>query len=369
MIQPGCNEIHCRFLRNVRQCHDNAQYLCKIRTNTAATCVDSLLDASNIIMEALTLYALLPEMAVFARVVETGNFSVAARQLGSTPSTISRQIKKLEDTLSTRLFERTTRELRVTESGEQIYRYSRDIVSAALSAVDAAGNLAGSPRGRVNVSAPTAFARTVIHPLVANFLRRYPDVDLRLFFTDDDVEPVAGHLDLVIRLTKSPPAGLAGRPLRTVHWMLCASKAYLDKRGMPQHPSDLSAHDCICLGEKPDDNRWRFRRRILNGEHTAQADTHLVEVSGRYTVNSAGARVEAATEGFGIASLPAFVAEAAVAKGDLVEVLNDWEFEVNAYVGKVWLLYPPNRFLPPKVRVLIDYLVACLAQGEAAAER
>ena len=319
-------------------------------------------------MDALTLYALLPEMAVFARVVETGNFSVAARQLGSTPSTISRQIKKLEDTLSTRLFERTTRELRVTESGEQIYRYSRDIVRSALSAVDAAGNLAGSPRGRVNVSAPTAFARTVIHPLVADFLRRYPEVDLRLFFTDEDVEPVAGDLDLVIRLTKSPPVGLAGRPLRTVHWMLCASKDYLNKRGTPRHPSDLSEHDCLCLGEKPDDNRWRFRRRVPSVAGTAQADTHLVEVRGRYTVNHAGARVDAAMEGFGIASLPAFVAEAAVSKGELVEVLDDWEFEVNAYVGSVWLLYPPNRFLPPKVRVLIDYLVTCLGGTEVHAE-
>jgi DNA-binding transcriptional LysR family regulator len=313
-------------------------------------------------MDALTLYALLPEMAVFARVVETGNFSVAARQLGSTPSTVSRQIKKLEDTLATRLFERTTRELRVTESGEQIYRYSRDIVSSALSAVDAAGNLAGSPRGRVNISAPTAFARTVIHPLIANFLHLYPDVDLRLFFTDDDVEPVAGDFDLVIRLTNSPPAGLAGRPLRTVRWMLCASEDYLDKRGMPRHPSDLTAHDCICLGEKPDDNRWRFRRRTHNTTSAALPDTHLVEVSGRYTANHAGARIDAAVAGFGIASLPAFSAESAVAKGALVEVLNDWEFEVNAYVGGVWLLYPPNRFLPPKVRVLIDYLVACLAE-------
>lgn len=320
-------------------------------------------------MDALTLYALLPEMAVFARVVETGNFSVAARQLGSTPSTISRQIKKLEDAMSTRLFERTTRELRVTESGEQIYRYSRDIVSSALSAVDAAGNLAGSPRGRVSISAPTAFARTVIHPLVADFLHAYPDVDLRLFFTDDDVEPVAGDLDLVIRLTNSPPAGLAGRPLRTVRWMLCASKDYLDKAGTPHHPNDLSAHDCICLGEKPDDNRWRFRRKVghvtpvASASAAEAAEMHVVEVNGRYTANHAGARIDAAIAGFGIASLPAFAAESVVASGALIEVLDDWAFDVTAYVGGVWLLYPPNRFLPPKVRVLIDYLVARISDA------
>lgn len=311
-------------------------------------------------MDALTLYSLLPEMAVFVRVVETGSFSLAARQLGSTPSTISRQIKKLEESLSTRLFERTTRELRITESGEQIYRHGRDIVNSALHAIDAAGNLAGSPRGRVSMSAPTAFARTVVHPLVSAFLRKYPEVNLRLLLTDEDVEPIAGDLDLVIRLTNTPPPGLAGRPLRRVRWMLCASKEYLERKGFPTHPEQLFAHECICLGEQPDDNRWRFRQRIVKG-FEGVADTHQVNVSGRYTVNHPGARIDAALQGFGIASLPGFVAESVVARGDLVEVLGDWEFEVNAYAGNIWLLYPPNRFLPPKVRVLFDYLVERLS--------
>jgi DNA-binding transcriptional LysR family regulator len=310
------------------------------------------------LMDALRLYALLPELAVFARVVETGNFSVAARQLGSTPSTISRQVKRLEDSLCTRLLERTTRELRVTESGEQIYRYSRDIVSAALSALDAAGNLAETPRGRVSLSAPTAFAKTVIDPLVPAFLRTYSDVDLRLFFTDEDVEPVTGDLDLVIRLTNAPPPGLAGRPLGAVRWMLCASASYLCERGTPQTPKDLSHHDCICLGEKPDDNRWRFRRKGIDEDDAARAEHRLVEVRGRYTANHVGARIDAAKAGLGIAALPAFSAQAAVADGSLIDVLKEWEFDAHAYIGKIWLLYPPNRFLPPKVRVLIDYLVA-----------
>lgn len=314
-------------------------------------------------MDALKLYALLPELAVFARVVETGNFSVAARQLGSTPSTISRQIKRLEESLSTRLLERTTRELRVTESGDQVYRYSRDIVSSALSALDAAGSLAETPRGRVSLSAPTAFAKTVIDPLVPDFLRIYRDVDLRLFFTDEDVEPVTGDLDLVIRLTNAPPPGLAGRPLGTVRWMLCASADYLRERSTPQHPQNLVAHDCICLGEKPDDNRWRFRRKGAHTQNAAQAENQLVEVRGRYTANHAGARIDAAKADLGIAILPAFSAQAAVADGSLIEVLQDWEFDAQAYIGGIWLLYPPNRFLPPKVRVLIDYLVARLGDA------
>ncbi len=310
---------------------------------------DALIQRAHAIpaMNPTELFALLPDMAVFARVVDAGNFSVAARQLGSTPSTVSRQIRRLEEALATRLLERSTRKVRVTESGAQVYRYCRDVVSAASEAVDAAGHLAARPQGRVSLSAPTAFAKTVIHPLVPGFLRTYAEIDLQLLFTDHDVDPLAGDLDLVIRLTGQPPPGLAGRRLRTVRWVLCAAPSYLRARGTPAHPRDLAHHDCLYLGETTDDNRWRFRR---------DAETLTVEVKGRYIANHAGARLEAAQQDFGIASLPEFAAAAALRSGGLVPVLADWELQARAYVGSVWLLYPPNRFLPPKVRVLIDYL-------------
>lgn len=298
-------------------------------------------------MNPIELFALLPDMAVFARVVDAGNFSVAARQLGSTPSTVSRQIKRLEQALATRLLERSTRKVRVTESGAQVYRYCRDMVSAASGAIDAAGHLVGRPQGRVSVSAPTAFAKTVIHPLVPGFLRAYAEIDLQLLFTDHEVDPLDDDLDLVIRLTERPPPGLAGRRLGAVRWVLCASPAYLRARGTPAHPRDLAQHDCLYLGETTDDNRWRFQQ---------DAQTHTVEVRGRYIANHAGARLEAARQDFGIANLPAFTAADALHSGELVQVLADWELQARAYVGSVWLLYPPNRFLPPKVRVLIDYL-------------
>ena len=294
------------------------------------------------------LFALLPDMAVFARVVDAGNFSVAARQLGSTPSTVSRQIKRLEEALATRLLERSTRKVRVTESGAQVARYCREMVSAASGAVDAAGQLAGRPQGKVSVSAPTQFARTVIHPLVPDFLRAYPEVDLQLLYADHDADPLDDDLDLVIRLTERPPPGLAGRRIGSVRWVLCASQAYLEARGTPLEPRELAQHDCLYLGETADDNRWRLRR----GTHT-----QTVEVRGRYVANHAGARLEAAQQGFGIANVPEFTAASALARGEVVQVLRDWALEGQAYVGSVWLLYPPNRFLPLKVRALIDYLV------------
>lgn len=298
-------------------------------------------------MNPTELIALLPDLATFARVVEAGNFLLAARQLGSTPSTVSRQIKRLEEALGTRLLERSTRQVRVTESGAQVWRHCKDMVGAASGAVDAAGQLASKPQGRVSVSAPTAFAKAVIHPLIAGFLRAYEDIDVHLVFTDREVDPLRDGIDLVIRPTDTPPPGLAGRQLGSVRWLLCASPAYLAAHGTPSRPRDLAQHACLYLGETADDNRWHLRRGT---------QTQTVEVRGRYIANHVGARLEAALDDWGIASLPEFAAADALRDGTLVQVLADWTFEARAYRGPVWLLYPPNRFLPQKVRVLIDYL-------------
>jgi DNA-binding transcriptional LysR family regulator len=304
-------------------------------------------------MNPADLFDLMPDMAVFARVVDAGNFSVAARQLGSTPSTVSRQIKRLEEALATRLLERSTRKIRVTESGLQVYRHCRDMAAAASGAVDAAGQVSGKPQGRVALSAPTAYAKSVIHPLVPAFLAAYPDVDLQLVFSDHDIDPLDSDVDLVIRATSHPPQGLAARPLGCVRWLLCASAGYLRERGAPAHPRELALHDCIHLGETADDNRWRFSS---NGE------TVTVAVRGRYIANHAGARLDAAEDGLGIAALPEFAARDALASGSVQAVLADWDMQARAYQGPVWLLYPPNRFLPPKVRALIDHLHAHLGQ-------
>jgi DNA-binding transcriptional LysR family regulator len=302
-------------------------------------------------MNPTELFALLPDMATFARVVDAGNFSVAARQLGTTPSTVSRQIKRLEEALGTRLLERSTRSIRVTDSGAQIYRHCRDMVGAASGAVDVAGQAVGEPRGKVSVSAPISFARTVIHPLIPAFLRSWPDVDVQLVFDDREIDPLRDDVDIVIRLTRSPPPGLAARRLGSVKWLLCASPAYLDAHGMPAEPRDLARHECVYLGETVDDHRWHFRRG---------AETQTLDVRGRYIANDAGARLDAALLGLGIASLPDFTAADALRQGGLVQVLADWEFEARPYMGPIWLLYPPNRFLPSKVRALIDHLATHL---------
>ena len=303
------------------------------------------------------LLPLLPDLATFARVVEAGNFSLAARQLGTAPSTVSRTVQRLEAALATRLLERTTRRVRVTEAGAQVARHAREMLGAAADALDAAGESRREARGRVSLSAPTEFAQAVVHPLVPSFLAAWPQVQLRLVASDRALDPVADGLDLVLRLTDRPPPHLAGRPVGSATWRLCASPAYLQAHGVPQSPDELAAHDCLTLGETPQDRRWRLL--------AADGSRSTVEVRGRYSVNHAVARHDAALQSLGIATLPDFIAAQALRRGALRPVLPDWTHDDHAYAGTVWLLYPPNRFLPPKLRVLIDHLAAHLGNAPA----
>jgi DNA-binding transcriptional LysR family regulator len=299
-------------------------------------------------MTPTELLPLLPDLATFTQVVEAGNFSAAARPLGTTPSTISRQVQRLERALGTRLFERSTRRIRLTESGMEVYRHCRDMMDAASGAVDAASQLTAQPRGRVSISAPISVAKSLIHPKIPGFLRTYQEVEVQVVFDDRDIDPIRDHVDLVVRPTPTPPQGLAARQLGTVRWMPCASPGYLRARGTPVVPNDLAQHDCLYLGDTPDDNRWTFRQ----GNHA-----QTIDVRGRYIANDVSARHEAALADWGVASLPEFAVGDDLRAGRLVQVLPDWLFEPRAYSGPVWLLYPPNRLLPPKVRALIDWLV------------
>lgn len=299
----------------------------------------------------------LPDMAVFARVVAAGSFSGAARTLGLTPSAVSRQVARLEGVLRVRLLERTTRKLRLTDAGQAAYALCQQLEGTARQVLSLAGDHAdvpgAVPRGLVRMSAPKAYGRQRIHPLVPAFLAEHPLVDVQLVITDRTVDLFAEDIDLAVRITDTPPPGLAGRPLELVEHVVCASPAYLAQRGTPVHPRELAQHDCIYLGEDERDRHWRFARP---GSSAAAAMT-TVTVSGRYVANHSEVRCEAAMAHLGIATLPGFTAQAALASGALVRVLADWRHS-NAYSGTAWLLYPPNRFLPPRVRAWIDHLAA-----------
>ncbi|AZP72908.1 LysR family transcriptional regulator [Pseudomonas poae] len=295
---------------------------------------------------------LLGEMAIFVKVVETGSFSEAARQMGASPSSVSRSISRLEKALATRLLQRTTRKLRLSEGGEEVFKRCQEMVNAARSVMEISGQYTHEAEGLVRVSVPKAVGRFVIHPHMPAFLQRYPKVDVQLILEDRPVDLIDDNLDLILRISESPPPGLVGRPLFPIEHLLCATPQYLAEHGTPQHPHDLQEHSCIYLGETPADARWRFRQA---------GKTVTVGVRGRYAANHTGVRLDAVLQHVGIGSLPYFTARHALEAGTVVQVLAQWDF-IASYHGEVWLLHSPTRYLPPKLRVFIDYLVECMAK-------
>lgn len=295
---------------------------------------------------------LLAEMAIFVRVVETGSFSEAARQLGSSPSAVSRSISRLEKALATRLLQRTTRKLRLSDGGEEVFKRCSEMVSAARSVMEISGQFTHEAEGVVRVSVPKAVGRFVVHPHMPEFLRRYPKVDVELLHEDRDVDLIDDNVDLAIRITDRPPPGLIGRQLLRIDHLLCATPQYLAEHGTPVHPQDLRQHSCIYLGETPSDARWKF---------TQGSKAVTVGVRGRYAANHTGVRLDAVLQHLGIGSLPYFTARHALEQGLIEQVLPEWTF-LASYHGGAWLLHSPTRYLPPKLRVFIDYLVECLAR-------
>ena len=296
---------------------------------------------------------LLPVMAVFVRVVEAGSFSAAARQLGMTASAVSRQVARLEQALSLRLLERTTRQLRLNEAGSECYAHCRAMLEAADQALAIGERLMSSPRGLVRLSVPKAYGKFVIGPLMPDFLRRYADVDVHMQISDQSPDLIEDGFDLLIQVTDQPPEGLAGKPLGPVRQVLCASPEYLHRHGTPQHPQELLRHSCLYLGEHTGDNRWHFS----DGERQ-----QTVTVRGRFVSNHSEVRLQATLADLGITVLPQFTAAQALAEGRLREILPQWRY-TGSYQGAAWLLWRQNQHLPPKTRAVIDYLSETLARG------
>ena len=170
---------------------------------------------------------LLTEMVVFVKVVEAGSFSAAARQLGSSPSAVSRSIARLEKALAIRLLQRTTRKLRLSDAGEEVFRRCREMAGAAQAVMDLSGRFTREAEGLIRVSVPKAVGRYVIHPHMPEFLRRYPKVDVQLILEDRYVDLIDDNVDLSIRITDEPPPGLVGRELFPIEHLLCATPQYL----------------------------------------------------------------------------------------------------------------------------------------------
>ena len=290
--------------------------------------------------------SLLPDLALFVQIVEQGSFSAVARLTGTTPSAVSRSVSRPEREMGSKLLHRSTRKLRLSDAGKTVYAHALEMLESARLAMDAAGSAQQVAQGKLTLSVPKAVGRFVIHPLMSEFLARFPQVDVCLRLEDRYLDLIDDGIDLALRITHSPSPGLHGKPLMPVSHVICATPHYLRQHGAPQNPQDLRDHSCISLGETPADARWKFRR---------EGKTEIVQTRGRYAANHTAVRLDAVKQDLGIGSLPLFTAREALERGEIVQVLAEWEF-ISSYSGELWLLWAGNKHMPARMRAMIDYL-------------
>ncbi|MEK1893394.1 MAG: LysR substrate-binding domain-containing protein [Rhizobium sp.] len=289
------------------------------------------------------------EMEVFARVVQDGGFSAAARNLDITPSAVSKLIARLETRLGTRLLVRTTRALTLTEEGEAYHHAALRILQELNDAdQEAAG---GAVRGRLRINTTIPFGTMFVAPAIPDFIARNPDLIVDLSFTDGIVDLVAEKTDVAIRMGNLPDSGLIARKLGQSRRVVCASPDYLARRGSPETPADLEHHNCLTFNFRRARPSWPFRSK---GQEIAQP------VKGSIVVNNGETMKQMALAGAGIARVGLFHVADEIATGRLIPLLEehnpgDLELVHAVYVG--------GGPLPHRVRAFIEHMVVTLGDS------
>ncbi|MEO9523609.1 MULTISPECIES: LysR substrate-binding domain-containing protein [Marinobacter] len=281
----------------------------------------------------------------FVAVAETESFTQAARRLEVSTAQVSRQVSALETRLATRLFYRTTRRVSVTEAGRIYYQHCRQVLDALDDAERSITNLQLSPRGKLRLTAPITYGEKRIAPLVNEFVVRYPELDVEMNLTNQKLDLVGESYDLAVRLGKLEDSSMMARRLSSRTLYVCASPQYLSAHGTPQELTELAQHNCL----QGNLDYWRFQE---------QGQPRNVRISGNIRCDSGRALLDAALKGIGIVQLPDYYVQTALDTGQLLPLLTNYREDDDG----IWAVYPHNRHLSPKVRMLLDFLVESLAQ-------
>ena len=292
---------------------------------------------------------------VFVQTVDTGGFARAARALDMSGAVVTRQVAALEAHLGTRLLNRTTRRMSLTDAGEEFYERARVILDQVAEAEAAAARGTQSPAGLLRVSAPLSYGISHLAPVLARFRQRYPQLHLDIDLSDRVVDLVHEGIDVGLRIATRLAPGIVARRLAPLDVVVCAAPAYLRQRGVPREPAELAGHETLSFSYLWAGDEWPFtspdgRRetvRVLPAVHSSSGD--LLR--------------ELAIAGGGIILQPRFIVEQALRAGTLVPILESYaSLDLHLYA-----VYLSARYLPSKVRVFIDFLVEDLA-NEAAHE-
>lgn len=289
----------------------------------------------------------LAAIRLFNKVVETGSFSEAGRQLGLAPSSVSRQVNSLEEELGARLLNRTTRKLNLTEAGSIYYDRTHRILAEIEEANRTVSELNESPRGTLKLNVPVVFGRRYIAPTLPEFLEKHPEVRVQLTVTDHYVDLIEDGSDLAIRIGAVSNQSFVVRKLLTMSRVLIASHDYLASHGEPRTPDELKDHNCITYKLHPGKAVW-----VLEG-----ADGRCeIDIQGNIECNNAEAIRAAMVEGGGIALLPVWAIAREIQEEDVKVVLPEYRPSPAAAGDDVFAVYPYNRHLSAKVRAYIDFI-------------
>ena len=283
----------------------------------------------------------------FVHVVETESFTAAAKQMDVSVAHISRPVNQLENRLGAKLLYRTTRQIRLTEVGEVYYHYARKVMDELLEAERAVTEMEGKQIGRLRMTAPVYYGERFVAPLVNDFLLRYPQIELELNLTNQTIDLVEEGYDLAIRLGTLDSSSMMCRKLASRTQYLCASPAYLAAHGTPQTLADLAKHHCLNAIL----DHWRF---IDNGR------LRNIRTGALWSCNSCLVAKDAALKGLGIIQVPDYYVQDELDKGLLVSLLEEYRMPDDG----IWAVYPNNRHLSPKVKLLVEFLVKNLGTRE-----
>lgn len=281
----------------------------------------------------------------FVYVAENESFTQAAKKMAISTAQVSRQVSALEARLNTKLFYRTTRKVSLTEEGRIYYQHCRSVLDGLAAAERAITNLQSRPQGKIKLTAPVTYGEQKILPLVNNFIQQYSDVEVTAYLSNQQVDLVEEGYDLAIRIGKLSDSTMMAKKLATRTSYVCASPTYLRKYGIPHSLSELDKHRCL-LGTL---DYWRFQE--AGKEKT-------IRIKGKLRYNSGSGLEDAALKGLGIVQLPDDYVQHHIKSGELVTLLDNNRVPDEG----IWAVYPQNRHLSPKIRLLVDYLAEQLAE-------
>jgi DNA-binding transcriptional LysR family regulator len=287
---------------------------------------------------------IITSMRVFTTVVHSGSFASAAEKLALSRGMATRYVAQLEERLGLRLLNRTTRKLSLTEAGTDYYERALQILALIEEAESSADQRTSMPRGTLRVATSVGLGVLGIGQMMTEFLVKYPELKVDLNLSDRKVDLVEEGFDVAIRMGPKVDPGLVARKIADVGIIVCASKSYLRERGVPKVPQDLVSHNCLTYSYSSQETDWPFLHDGLD---------ERVRVSGNFRANNGNVLVNAAIEGLGIIRQPHYLVNEALKRKQLVHLLPAFDAGGHA----INAVYASRRFLPTKVRALIDFLV------------